>query len=83
MWALVKATAAAVYARYPQALEEDVELLRKHDANEEGHVLTYNQRNCVLYRMGEKEILAFWIDAADSMSKWLATPVKTASAELK
>ncbi len=33
--------------------------------------------------MGEKEILVFWIEAATSMSRWLAMPLKTATVELK
>lgn len=55
--------------------------MAKNDSGEA--LLTYNQRNCVLYRMGEKEILVFWIEAANCMSKWLSMPIKAASAELK
>ena len=44
-------------ARYPTTLKEDMAILEKDDKKEE--TLTYNQRNCVLYRSGEKEILEF------------------------
>lgn len=49
---------------YPQTLEEDVELIAKDD---ESHFLTMNQRNCVLFRMGEKEIFRFLVTCADTM----------------
>jgi Rubisco LSMT substrate-binding len=42
-------------AKYPTSYEEDMEILKRDD-------LTYNQRNSVLYRSGEKEILQFLID---------------------
>ena len=41
-------------ARYPQTLEEDYEILKRTD-------LTFNERNCTLFRSGEKEILVFLI----------------------
>eukprot|EP00826_Nyctotherus_ovalis_P028224 TRINITY_DN2228_c0_g1_i8.p1 TRINITY_DN2228_c0_g1~~TRINITY_DN2228_c0_g1_i8.p1 ORF type:complete len:164 (+),score=43.51 TRINITY_DN2228_c0_g1_i8:455-946(+) len=36
--------------KYPQTYEEDVELLKEREK------LTFNQRNCIIYRMGEKKV---------------------------
>jgi beta-galactosidase beta subunit len=43
-------------------LEEDIKILKEDD---ESKFLTLNQRNCVLFRQGEKEILIFLIEVAD------------------
>ena len=45
-------------ARYPQAYEEDMELLKNPN-------LSFNERNCILFRSGEKEILIFLMEMAD------------------
>lgn len=49
---------------YPQTLEEDIELIANDD---ESRFLAMNQRNCVLFRMGEKEIYRFLVTCADTM----------------
>ena len=43
---------------YPTTYQEDLEILKRDD-------LTFNQRNCVLFRSGEKEILIFLINATE------------------
>lgn len=45
--------------------------------------MTYNQRNCVLYRLGEKEIMVFWLDTAEQMTKWLSMDAKEVASEMK
>ena len=40
--------------KYQNSYEEDLEILKDE-------TLTFNQRNCVLFRSGEKEILLFFI----------------------
>ena len=62
-------------ASYPNTLEEDNELLAK-DA-EKQH-LTFNQRNCVLFRKGEKEILNWFIELANYCIKILGMKWKEA-----
>ena len=50
-------------ACYPSKLEQDMELLLADDEKKE--TLTFNQRNCVLFRSGEKEILHFYLELAE------------------
>ena len=42
--------------KYPTSLQEDVAILKK---DEEEPILTNNERNCILFRKGEKVILRF------------------------
>ncbi len=49
VWLRIKAMSQDALARYPQTLEEDYEILKRTD-------LTFNERNCTLFRSGEKEI---------------------------
>lgn len=58
-------------AAYPQTLEEDMEILKRED-------LTFNGRNCVLFRSGEKEILVFLIEMSDYVLKLLEMKFKDA-----
>ena len=58
-------------AAYPQTLEEDMEILRRDN-------LTFNERNCVLFRSGEKEILVFLIEMSDYVLKLLEMKFKDA-----
>ena len=58
-------------SEYPSTKEEDEEILKRED-------LTFNLRNCVLFRHGEKEILTFLIDMADLMEKILDLKFKDA-----
>ena len=47
--------AAEGLSRYPQTYDEDMQILQRDD-------LTFNERNCTLFRSGEKEILIFLLD---------------------
>jgi len=60
---------------YPSTLEEDVEILKDES-------LTYNQRNCVLFRLGEKEILVFLIQTAKLIKELMQGSQKEAKARL-
>lgn len=57
--------------KYPNTLEQDYELLKDE-------TLTFNQRNCVLFRSGEKEILHFLIEFSDYVTQLLAMTFKEA-----
>lgn len=58
-------------SRYPTTLEEDMEILKRTD-------LTFNERNCTLFRSGEKEILVFLIEMADYVNNLLSMKFKDA-----
>lgn len=49
------------YEKYPQSLEEDLKILEERDD------LTFNLRNCVLFRSGEKSILRFLINSTSKI----------------
>ena len=70
-WKKIKKMCEAGMSEYPTTKEEDEEILKRED-------LTFNQRNCVLFRHGEKEILTFLIDMADLMEKILDMKFKDA-----
>ena len=63
--------AAEGLSRYPQTLEEDLEILKRTD-------LTFNQRNTVLFRSGEKEILGFLLDFSNYVIELLGMKFKDA-----
>lgn len=58
-------------ARYPTSYEEDMELLKRPN-------LTFNERNCVLFRSGEKEILIFLLEMGEYILKLLDMKFKDA-----
>ena len=64
VWEKIGELAHEQLNRYPQTLEEDLELLSKDD--KEGF-LSYNCRNCVLFRSGEKKILRFLTQTSERM----------------
>lgn len=64
----LKALALAGLAAYPETLEQDAELLATD--------LTENQRNCVLMRQGEKEILAWYVRFVDTVTPLLSLQPK-------
>ena len=71
VWEAIKSMASEGLARYPQSYDEDMEILKRPD-------LTFNERNCTLFRSGEKEILIFLIEFADYVLKLLAMKFKDA-----
>ena len=64
-WKIIKDATRKVLDSYPQSLEEDKRIM---EDDEKCPFLTVNQRNCVLYRMGEKEILNFLVESSDEMA---------------
>jgi hypothetical protein len=62
-------------AMYPTSLDHDLELLKKDDTT---HELTFNQRNAVLYRSGEKHILFTLMFYAETILPLLDMDFKTA-----
>jgi histone-lysine N-methyltransferase SETD3 len=63
---------------YPDSLQTDMQILAKDD---ETHSLSFNERNCVLFRSGEKEILHFYIEFTEYMSSLLGMKFKDAKKE--
>lgn len=64
---------------YPHSLSDDEEALRQDD---EGMTeMTFNQRNSVLFRQGEKEILHWFIRFADFVQNMLTMKFKEAKKE--
>ena len=61
--------------KYPETLEEDRTLIAEDDQN---NSLTRNQRNCILYRMGEKKILKYLISFAGTIQTILKSENKDA-----
>lgn len=55
VWSVIKGMAAEGLSLYPHSLDEDREILKRPD-------LTFNERNCTLFRSGEKEILIFLLN---------------------
>jgi hypothetical protein len=54
----IKQMSETYLAAYPNSIEEDAEILARDDKEQ---YLTFNQRNCVYFRKGEKEILIWFI----------------------
>lgn len=65
--------------KYPTSYEEDLKLLEE---DEKETKLTQNQRNCVLFRSGEKKILHFLIDAGERILPLLNMSFKEARKEV-
>jgi len=77
-WNLIKETAQQDLDKFPNSLQDDIDLLAKDD---EDHNLTFNKRNCIIYRKGEKELLHYIILSAqkvDELSKLTQEQAKQA-----
>lgn len=68
-WQLIMSTAQLAYNRYPNSLQEDLELL-EHDKRG-SKPLSTNYKNIIVFRKAEKEILVFLIETAKMMRKML------------
>ena len=71
VWIRIKTMAQEYLSRYPNTLEEDMEILERDS-------LTFNERNCTLFRSGEKEILHFLVEMADYVLNVLEMKFKDA-----
>ena len=78
-WNKIIKVAQAQLDKYPSSFEEDQTIL---DTDDQEHNLTQNQRNCVLYRHGEKKILHFLIDSAAKIIPLLSMNFKDARKEV-
>ena len=67
----IKSLCQVALDKYPNSLEKDYELLKLDS-------LTFNERNCVLFRSGEKEILHFLIEFSDYVLNLLSMTFKDA-----
>lgn len=63
---------------YPNDLEQDDKLLAQDDKQQ---FLSFNQRNCVLFRKGEKEILHWFIEFSSYCTRILSLKWKDAKKE--
>jgi len=59
VWVFLKDLCLEKLPLYQTTLEQDIEILKQDD-------ITFNKRNCVLIRKGEKEILHYFIFCADT-----------------
>lgn len=65
-------------AAYPNTVEEDTEILTRDDKE---RYLSFNQRNCVVFRKGEKEILLWFMHFATYTLALLSMKWKEAKKE--
>lgn len=49
---------------FPGTYEEDVEILKRQD-------LSFNERNCIIYRCSEKKVLKFNLTLSETAQTWL------------
>ena len=61
MWQFMDKVCYAALNKYPTTLQQDINLL---NGDERTNTLTYNERNCVTFRKGEKMILNFLLDCS-------------------
>jgi histone-lysine N-methyltransferase SETD3 len=66
VWVRISQLVNESLSRYTTSLQEDQEMLEKDDKE---HNLSYNERNCILFRMGEKEILEFLKTCSERFQK--------------
>lgn len=69
MWSEVGRLAKSSLSDYPTTLEQDYELLKRPD-------LSFNIRNCVTLRVGEKEIFGNYQKMAEELTQLLRLPSK-------
>ncbi|CAD8091297.1 unnamed protein product [Paramecium sonneborni] len=65
MWKMIGRICKKALKQYPTTFEQDQEILKICE-------LTTNQRNCLILRMGEKEILKFYQQFSDKMKQLLS-----------
>lgn len=71
VFAQIKSLCQIALEKYPNSLQKDYELLLDE-------TLSFNERNCVLFRSGEKEILHFLIEFSDYVTELLNMSFKDA-----
>lgn len=68
----------AYLERYPTTLVQDLETLSKD--RQDGHLST-NERNCIRIRLGEKQILAKWMELTEKILPLLDDKITFQEAE--
>ena len=61
---LLTELATSQIKKYPETLREDIEILKRSN-------LTYNEKNCILFRASEKQTLASFIELAEKGTRLL------------
>ena len=79
VWNKVISLVETSLSKYDTDLEVDNGLLEQDD-NE--HMLSSNERNCLLYRIGEKKILHFLKDAATNIIPLITMNYKDARKQI-
>lgn len=74
-WNLIKVLVQQLLNRFPNTIEEDIQIIQKDDAE---HNLTFNEKNCVLFRKREKQMLHYFIFCADKANELKTMSVKDA-----
>jgi len=64
VWSKITAIMSESLSKYDTSLEVDEGLIEMDDKEKN---LSYNERNCLLYRIGEKKILHFLLSAAEQI----------------
>ena len=75
VWLRVSLLAEQALSRFDTSYEEDIELLKQAD---EYISIDDNTRNCILFRMGEKEILKFLLSLSEQFTFILQQDYATA-----
>lgn len=75
MWNTITTLCNQLLSSFQTTYEQDMELL--NDTN-----LSYNIRNCIKIRSGQKKILLFFIECADKMKQLLGLSLKEARKEV-
>jgi len=78
-WNKIKEVALEALTKYPNTVEEDKEILEKDDMD---HHLGFNNRNCILYRKAEKDILHYLIFCADKAAELVKLTAKEARQQI-
>ena len=60
VWKWIQVNVSAAQSFYPTTLEEDLEIVKSQE-------FTYNQRNCISLRIGEKKILKYFEDVSKKL----------------
>lgn len=68
VWTSIHRLVSEYLSRFPTTLEEDLEILRDEDCCNK---LTSNERNCVVFRVGEKKILRNLLDVSSRFKEVL------------
>ena len=79
VWRRIHRMVIEAQSRYATTLEEDNQLLEEDDKEKK---YSYNERNCILFRQGEKIILRFLQIAGERFLKLLTMSQKEARKEV-